>query len=125
MPSEINGWKCSWCSRCFGRRCDVNRHEDACNNNPMRRHCRTCIHGVIGLISSVKDESGFGYDDLGPYCDYHKKPMNERPYYVECDMNDTDYGPEFPIPGTCLAYEYKGCAGWSKGEKEGLNGLQQ
>jgi len=102
MSKQVNAFRCDWCTRCFGRKCDVNRHEEACNKNPARRHCKTCVHGVMNFV-------------FGPYCNYHKTEMQYKPYFIDCETR-TNYGFEDnprEMPGTCLYYEYKGKAEWT------------
>ena len=116
MSKMVEAYKCDWCSRCFGRKCDVNRHEEACNNNPVRQHCKTCVNGLWTVISQTEDafDRDYPVDLYGPFCGYHNKPIFEKPYYIECDThNYGGWGPERPVPGTCLAYKYKGKAGWT------------
>ena len=115
MPTEVRAYKCDWCPRCFGRMNNAKAHEAACNNSPERRHCKTCVHGVLAVIERHEDIFGNKViDDFGPFCDCHNKPIREWPYYIECEYYDNDHGPAEPMPGTCLAYEYKGYAGWTK-----------
>ena len=128
MSKAVEAYKCDWCSRCFGRKCDVNRHEEACRNNPERHYCITCVHGV--LDTSYKDTNFLdtpleSQPKYGPFCDYYGEYIHEKPYYIDCETNNTDgWGPEYNIPGTCENYEYKGKAGWTvinnevKGVKE-------
>ena len=122
MPSEVKAYKCDWCTRCYRRICDTNRHEKACNNNPARRHCKTCVHGVIAIIGWRPDYNGNPViEDTGPFCDYHEKPIHEKPYFIDCETY-TNYGFEDEphcASGTCLHYEYKGSAEWTSPEVEG------
>ena len=117
MSKQITAFKCDWCSRCFGRLCDVNRHEPACKNNPARRHCKTCVHGVLAIIGWRPDFDGNPViEEIGPYCDHHDKPIHEKPYYIECEEQQDGWSPDRPLPGTCYYYEYKGKAEWTKEE---------
>lgn len=119
MAEKVSAYKCDWCHRCFGRLCDANRHETACSNNPARRHCKTCVHGIMGLDHISTGLDGKEVEVRRPWCAKHDKPMHEKPYYIDCDYGggfDTGFGyhDEFPLPGTCEYYEYKGKAEWTK-----------
>ena len=125
MPTKVEAYKCDFCHRCFMRLVNANSHEKACNNNPERRHCKTCVHGVLGVIAQHNDIFDRAVvDDYGPLCNYHKIPMSRKPYYIECGTYDNDYGPDEPMPGTCLAYEYKGKVGWTKQKAPGETDAQ-
>lgn len=129
MPNEVTAWKCRFCHRCFGKKSSAEIHEAACNNNPKRCNCKTCVHGCTGEIdvyqhltveSYMPDMMGvnrYPGDEKynGPYCAKSKKPMYEKPYYDECDLDDGCHGyrEEMPVPGTCWNYEYKGFAKWT------------
>ena len=107
MPIEIKGYKCDYCHRCFGRKVNAVQHENSCKNSPSSRHCRTCVHGVWAVIG------GHEYEEWGAFCDYHNKPIHEKPYYIECETQDNYGEREYPIPGTCHHYEYKGKPEWT------------
>lgn len=116
MSKAVKAYKCDWCSRCFGRKQNADRHEKSCSNNPDRHHCKTCIHGVMGIVDEIEAPIGSypGYDVYGAYCNYHDKPIRDKPYYIDCGTeNNGGWGPEYPLPGTCIHYEYKGKAGWT------------
>jgi hypothetical protein len=54
-------------------------------------------------------------EEYGPFCDYHEKPIHEKPYFIDCETY-TNYGFEddpHNEPGTCSYYEYKGKAEWT------------
>ena len=133
MPSEVSAFKCDHCHRCFGRINNARIHEDACKNNPARRQCITCIHGTVDTIRVERKYTGFDsisytYNiytyNSAPYCAYHDNtPIHEKPYLIDCETGggfDTGVGwhDEFPFPGTCHNYEYKGKPGWTKRERE-------
>ena len=133
MPSEVSAFKCDHCHRCFGRINNARIHEDACKNNPARRQCITCIHGTVDTIRVERKYTGFDsisytYNiytyNSAPYCAYHDNtPIHEKPYHIDCETGggfDTGVGwhDEFPFPGTCHNYEYKGKPGWTKRERE-------
>lgn len=110
MPKEIKGYKCDYCHRCFGRKVNAIQHEQSCKNSPTSRHCRTCVHGVWAVIG------GHEYEEWGAFCDYHNKPIHEKPYFFDCDFRDDYFGRtdlDQPIPGTCYYYEYKGKPEWT------------
>ena len=112
MPSEVKAYKCDWCARCFGRLLNANQHQAACNNNPKRKNCKTCVHGVMDYSQ-------------GPFCDYHKMQIIEKPFFVECDQYQDGWSEDRPEPGTCWYYEYKGKAEWTKSSgSEGRKGTE-
>ncbi len=119
MPDLITkAWKCSFCSRCFMKKGTAVSHEAACKRNPERRHCATCVYGVMigdyhDLIGETVALDLERIPYIGPWCAYHKQPMSEKPYYIECDTDDNPYYEEQPIPGTCWNYKYKGRFGWT------------
>lgn len=116
MPSEVKAFKCDWCPRCFGRKNNAAQHEEHCRNNPARRNCITCVHGLWAEVEIVPDPCDYDQpmDVYGPYCGYHDKPIMERPYFIECEMHQDGYGEDYPMPGTCDHYEYKGKAEWTE-----------
>jgi hypothetical protein len=114
MPKKVEAWKCDWCHRCFGRLCDANRHEKACNINPLRRNCKTCVHGILAIVGWDSDYQGDPViERYGAYCGYHNKPMSEKPYYIDCEEGQDEYYGDSKMPGTCDHYEYKGKAEWT------------
>lgn len=115
MPKKVKAFKCDWCSRCYIRLCDINRHESACKNNPARRHCKTCVHGVLAIIGwKLDDDREPVIENIGPYCDFHDKPIHEKPYFIDCEERGSGYFENiYPVPGTCEHYEYKGKAEWT------------
>lgn len=127
MPDLITkAWKCSFCNRCFMNKGVAYSHEIACKRNPERRHCATCIHGIMldnerNLKEPLSIESYIpGFKEkietyCGPWCAFHEQPMSGKPYFIECET-DEYYGCR-PIPSSCFHYEYKGHFGWTP-EKE-------
>jgi hypothetical protein len=49
-----------------------------------------------------------------PYCDYHHLSIYDKPYNIECETATQYDGQEYPIPGTCWNYEYKGKREWTQ-----------
>lgn len=128
---EVKAWKCNWCNRTSLNPANGRAHETSCKNNPARRHCITCTHGVTVRDMDVAkpltvqsympgaDNEPYVYD--GPWCDLHKAPMSEKPYFFDCEEDEYDVfnGSYYEhvvrqCPGTCQGYEYKGCAKWGK-----------
>lgn len=130
MPTKVDAFKCDFCGRLLKTPHTATQHEAACNKNPARRHCITCIHGITACIRTDGDWTdpyGPGTEIHGPYCAYHEKPISEKPYFIECDTRggfDTGVGwmPETPIPFTCFAYETKGYAKWTPEDEYKENG---
>lgn len=131
MPEQITkAWKCKFCSRCFVNKGVAINHEAACKKNPERRHCATCVHGIMlkdarKLKESLTVESYIpGYEEraetyCGPWCAFHEQPMSKSPYFIECETDDNPYYEERPMPGTCFNYEYKGHFGWTPEDEYG------
>ena len=121
MPSKVEAFKCDYCGKLLKLPHTAAVHEASCKNNPAKRHCITCIHGISACCATVPDwtdPDGPGTEVYGPYCGYHDKPISEKPYFIECDNGggfDTRLGwhPEFPLPYTCFHYESKGKAEWT------------
>lgn len=121
MPIEVKAYKCNWCHRCFGRKSSAVIHENACKNNPAKRQCITCVHGVINVGKS--EFSSWRFFTGAPYCDVHNKPIHEKPYYIRCDTEESfvlESGQRetYPVPGTCHHYKYKGNSEWTHREVE-------
>lgn len=122
----VAAYQCDYCTRCFARKVNAIQHESACNANPERKNCKTCVHGCYGLIETEKPMSSNydcvlcraipDYTYFGPFCDYHNIAIFEKPYNIECDCSAYLYGDgeETPDPGTCWNYEYKGKCGWTR-----------
>jgi len=55
---------------------------------------------------------GHEYEEWGAYCDYHNKPVHEKPYLIDSETTGDPF-PEEPIPFTCFEYEYKGKSEWT------------
>ncbi len=106
---EVKAYKCDFCSRCFGRKCNAIQHEPTCNNNPLKHHCKTCKYSRIKIIEQIYD-----YTRETAYCDKYDKPICESPYFDECDNSYEYDGSNHDIPYTCGSYEYKGYAGYKK-----------
>lgn len=106
MPSKVEAFKCDYCGKLLKLPHTAAVHEASCKNNPAKRHCITCIHGISACCATVPDwtdPDGPGTEVYGPYCGYHDKPISEKPYFIECDNGggfDTGLGwyPEFPLP---------------------------
>lgn len=119
---QVNAWKCEFCNRVFLRRVSTHNHEVACGNNPLRRHCITCVH------SELAPTYPFEHDrlrrEMVPWCAFHDAPLHSKPYYLECDTDNGDngYREEAPLPGTCWHYEYKGYARWTEPVKREVEG---
>ena len=120
MSKPVQAYKCDYCHRCFGRKCNAEQHQAFCKHSPEMRQCRTCVHGVEEIIMwtgyPVKDNPVYG-----PWCDHHDKGMGDKPYFIDCDTNGVceDWSPmetEVNMPGTCEHYEYKGWSGWKQGK---------
>ena len=108
MPHPLEAYQCDFCRRCFSRQHWAQRHENACNNNPARRNCKTCAHNVLS-------QSGI------PSCRIHNLPIYDKPYEIDCTRDVSRYdGLDHPVPGSCVHYEYKGKAEWAleKGESK-------
>ena len=103
---EVRAFKCDFCHRCFMRQCDAKRHEDACNGNPKRRACKTCKHCRENSIVDGEDIYGNVLEHKAFWCFYHDKPISDKPYYIDCDV-DYYYGQERLIPGTCEHYDQR------------------
>lgn len=108
MPTIVKAYKCNWCPKTMGRKVNAIQHEDNCTCNPKSRHCRTCVYSYKKTVCID------GYNTELPYCAYHDKPIHEKPYLLECDCRDGEYGGGGPVPFTCMYYEYKGFAGYQK-----------
>lgn len=121
MPSKVEAFKCDYCGKLLKRPHTAKAHEASCYRNPATRHCITCIHGVyacIGIAADWTNPYGPGTEVYGAYCGHHKKPISEKPYFIDCDMCggiDTGFGviPEEPVPYTCFLYKSKGKAEWT------------
>ena len=107
MAIEVIAFKCEFCSRVFRRRQDAAAHEKACKYNPERRSCHTC---------AWLDNHGFMEIDVGggktatlncKMCLKFLMPLNQKPYYEDCDYKLVDNHEE-KIPGTCNEYMQKG-----------------
>lgn len=116
----VQAYKCDFCHRCFGRKVDAHNHEVRCNGNPCRRHCKTCVHGILAICGYAEQpEFIFGEQRepttpfYGPWCDHFDEGMDEKPYFNECDETSA-YDEIRPSPGTCQHYEYKGHVGFIK-----------
>ena len=67
-------------------------------------------------------DNGYREPITAPFCDLHKKPIYEMPYFIDCEEDEYDIGVDGygfkhdtePRPGTCQGYDYKGCAKWGK-----------
>jgi len=106
----VTGYKCGFCHRVFGRKCDAVRHELSCSCNPARKRCKTCAHCYFKTYARDEIEP-----EGGVWCGVHDVSIGEKPYYIECAYVDDDLSSdrlcvEYPIPGTCQYYEYKGNA---------------
>lgn len=117
MPTKVEAYKCSFCGRLLKTEYWAKVHEATCRNNPEKRHCITCKHGVFECI--LPDLYGNGTVKYGPYCAYFDKPISEEPYFLDCDIMggvDTGFGPlpENPMPYSCMHYENKGKAEWTR-----------
>jgi len=139
---SVKAYKCGWCSRCFINPGNARSHEASCEKNPERRHCITCTHGVIGVIGTVPFPERYAFDaniDIkGPVCDLHNKPISDKPYFIDCEVDEYDVGGfegcaqshvVQECPGTCQGYEYKGYAGWrarkrARGDHDGQASVQ-
>lgn len=135
MPTKVDAFKCDFCGRLLKTPHTAAWHEAACNKNPARRHCSTCVYGIFvnekPLEQPLTVESYFTQSApelySGPYCAYHEKPMSEKPYFIECETNgglDTGFGwiPETPVPFTCCEYKTKGYSEWTSEEEYKKNG---
>jgi hypothetical protein len=142
---KVEAWQCDFCNKTSVSKGGLTNHERACKNNPARRNCITCVHGIsidpVEIAKPLTVESYMpGWTDApyiyaGPWCDHHNMPISEKPYFVECDVDDVgSYNDdviaglraagidvtghsterERPVPGTCFHYGNKGYAGWTK-----------
>jgi len=136
---KVEAWKCDFCRRTSATKAGMTSHERRCKNNPVKRHCITCVHGTeidwerpVELTKPLAVESYMpGYTTqaevyAGPWCDYHRMPICQKPYMVECDISggvDVGIGtiPERSEPWTCGYYEYKGYAGWGAPKNGGTD----
>jgi hypothetical protein len=124
----VEAWQCDFCNKTSAFKAALANHERACKNNPERRHCITCIHGVeipmaevfkpLTIQSYMPDFDNTPDVYAGPWCDFHKMPIREKPYFVDCDWHDVPHDEGWPEPWTCEHYEYKGHAGWDRREAE-------
>lgn len=125
MATKVEAFKCDYCGRLLKTPHTATWHEAACNKNPARRHCSTCIHGILACTeykADWTDPYSPGMEEKGPYCGYHDKPMTDKPYFIDCDVGggiDTGLGwlPEKPIPFSCWHYQSKGKAEWTPEEQ--------
>jgi len=124
---EVKAYKCSWCHRCFLRKCNAVQHEDGCNRNPKKRACHTCTHDVCK--ETEHDFPGISGTRKEHYCLHFDVPMYDKPWLKECDINNCcGVGPDQPVPFTCEHYQTKpelikhthprSGAGESKGAKQ-------
>lgn len=114
---SVQAYKCGWCGRCFLNPGNARSHEASCRNNPERRNCITCTHGVWGVVGMMEPpfEGAAAVERHGPCCDEYHKPISEKPYFIDCEEDEYDLGfgnNVVKCPGTCQGYEYKGYAGW-------------
>ena len=125
--TEVKAWKCGFCRKCYARPQSTATHERSCRNNPARKHCKTCVNSYMRRVSSetidgeksVPWTGGMAWPTITihndvPWCKIRNKAIHEKPYYDECEMQGGDYGPDYPVPGTCDYYAYKGFAGWGE-----------
>ena len=113
---EIKAFQCDFCPKCYAKRSSTASHQRACKNNPARRNCITCVHSCEEVVVKNYPSPDDFYQPAEvwePWCDHHKKLISDRPYFDDCDMERGEYGePDYPLPGTCHHYAYKGYAGW-------------
>ena len=115
MPTKVEAYKCDWCGRMFGRACNASQHECRCKNNPAKRHCITCKHSFYKEPELEGDffAQGYGEEPHGAWCRERNMSIKDKPYLVECDVdNHGGYTKDYPVPWTCMNYEYQGFAGW-------------
>lgn len=99
MSIQVKAWKCDFCGKASVNHSAINQHEAACSNNPKRRHCKTCRHGGWKRVGEGVDE----HREL--WCFKLDKPMSEKPYLDECDVNYHPWGEETPVPYSCEHYD--------------------
>jgi hypothetical protein len=72
------------------------------------------VHGVLAITGWRSDIDGYPtIEEYGPLCDHHDKPIHEKPYFIDCEVEQDGWGRDRTIPGTCEHYEYKGKAEWT------------
>lgn len=107
MAIEVIAFKCEFCSRVFRRRQDAAAHEKACKYNPKRRNCHTCAwfdnHGFMEIAVGGGKTATLNCK----MCLKFLMPLNQKPYYEDCDYKLVDNHEE-KIPGTCNEYTQKG-----------------
>lgn len=100
MPHKVEAWKCDYCNKVTISAGSTAAHEAYCKKNPNNRYCQTCEKCYYEHVV----EENWGHDVM--WCKQYNKPIHEKPYFEECDMQDEYYGREsYPIPCTCHEYE--------------------
>lgn len=112
MAHEKNGYQCDFCNKIYARKVNAEQHEAACKYNPARRSCYTCKHCVKKdhtiIEKKALDDEAYEYTLKVNVCQHFDKAIFEKPYQLECDVDDRDgYGPVVPIPGSCFHWEPK------------------
>lgn len=130
---KVEAWKCDFCPKCYTNRRSTATHQRVCRNNPTRHNCVTCAHSRMEYVVKNYPSPNDYYQPAEiyePWCDYHEKPIGEKPYFIDCDEDQICSGDEAYYrdldpdevfrckPGTCHHYEYKGYAGWGKPKPE-------
>jgi hypothetical protein len=108
MAHKVEAWKCDWCSKTSMNAGAIAVHEAACLDNPARRACKTCVHSGFKVIEH-HDEIDLDEKEL--WCFALDMAMKDKPYFVECQMENDWCGDESqPVPFTCEYYKAKEAA---------------
>lgn len=107
MPSRVLAWKCDYCNKVTVSAGSTAAHEAFCKKNPKNRYCATCSKCYSKTVADNSDGE-FPFKQEIVWCKQFDKPIHEKPYYDDCQMQEEDYGSEsYPIPCTCRKYEQK------------------
>lgn len=107
MPSKVLAWKCNYCNKVTISAGSTAAHEAHCKHNPKRKYCITCEKCYYKHVVEEPDSpTPYAHDVM--WCRQYDKPIYEKPYYDDCQMQEEDYGEEpYPIPCTCRGYEQR------------------
>lgn len=118
---KVQGYKCDYCHRVFGRPVDAHNHEICCGNSPKSKRCMTCKHCSLELGEMIKMPDwcgGEGYQSTEPTCLLNNITVHNKCYEYECETDDRYNEDSYNLPGTCWNYEYKGYAKYEKQEED-------
>ena len=116
----VQGYKCEYCHRVFGRPVDAHNHEICCPDNPKSKRCMTCKHCSLELGRTIAPPfcGAEEYQTTEPTCLLNNITVHEKCYEEECETVDLYEGDYRSLPGTCFNYDYKGYAKYEKREAE-------